>query len=153
GFGFEPAPRPVDHTIACKITREKMARILDNVKGHHETIASLMDMRKKNRLHPVLLFVGPAGVGKKKVAIGVAQMLVCEKTPEACGVCGPCIRVEKNSSESLRLVAPQGTQLKVEQAREVQDWLSYKQLGTSRIVILDDADKLNPQAANSLLKT
>ncbi len=130
-----------------------MARLLDQIKGHATVIQNLLEMNAKFRLHPVLLFIGPSGVGKKKVALGLAQALVCEKTPNACGICGPCLRIEKNSSESLKLLQPQGAQIKIEQTRELQDWLSLRALGKARVVILDDADKLNVQAANSLLKT
>lgn len=130
-----------------------MARILDSVKGHKTVIQNLLIMREKSRLHPVLLFVGPSGIGKKKIAMGLAQSLACEKLALACGVCGPCLRIEKGSSESLKVIAPQGAGIKIEQTREIQDWLSLRSLGQARIVILDDADKLNPQAANSLLKT
>jgi len=104
-----------------------------------------------------LLFVGPSGVGKKQVAQGVAQSLVCEslnpKTWLACGRCGSCIRMDKFESESLKFIEPDNNSIKMTQAKEVLDFLSLKNSSRAQIVIIDDAHLLNPQAANALLKT
>lgn len=130
-----------------------MARLLDSIVGHSEQIQKLCEAIEKSRLAPVLLFVGPAGIGKKRVALALAQTLVCENSNKACGTCGSCIRIEKASSEALILISPQGTQIKIEQTRELQNQISLRSVAKNRIVIIDDADKINIQAANSLLKT
>lgn len=130
-----------------------MGRLLDAIKGHDKIINDALDAIARGRLAPTLLFVGPEGVGKRQVALGLAQALVCETSRTACGTCGPCLRAEKGSSESLLVIQPLGAQIKVEQTRQIQDWISFKSLRKSRVVIINDAEKLNPQSANSLLKT
>ena len=129
-----------------------MARILNSVRGHHEIIERLLGAAGQGQLPSTFLFVGPPGVGRRKIALGLAQALVCEKSKMACGDCGPCLRVAQGASEAVRLVAPEKTQIKIEQSREILDFLSLRSLSRSRIVIIDDAQTLNPQAGNALLK-
>jgi DNA polymerase-3 subunit delta' len=138
-----------------------MAQILNQVYGHEEVIAVLLSALKQQRLASSFIFSGPSGIGKKKTALGLAQALVCEKTNNksgenlqgACGLCGPCLRVEMGQSESLLLIEPSGQNIKIEQTREALQFLQLRQMGRARILIFDEAHLLNPQAANTLLKS
>ena len=91
------------------------------------------------------------GIGKRQVAVAVAQQLLCSGRQEACGECSDCIRVKAGKHESV-LLQPDGAQIKVEQSRSVIKFLSLKSNHSVRIVIIDDAHLMNSQAANSLLK-
>jgi DNA polymerase III subunit delta' len=104
------------------------------------------------RLSPLNLFVGPEGVGKKKVAMALAQVLVCETSDRACGECGPCQRIANDQSESLLVIRPDGQQIKVEQSHQIAEFCTLQSSAKARIVIIDQAERLNPQASNSLLK-
>lgn len=132
-----------------------MARILNRLIGHSDLMDSLHRASSTGRLASALLFAGPGGVGKKLAAQALAQSLICEKSngAEACGECASCLRVEKGQSENLLLVEPESAQIKIEQSRDIIRWLSLQKMGRSRIVIIDQAHLLNPQAANSLLKS
>ncbi len=132
-----------------------MARILDALVGHRDRIEPLLMAHEKGRLASGLLFAGPSGVGKKFAARGLAQVLVCERgnPREACGECGPCIRVEKGQSEDLLEIAPDGANIKVEQVRDIIQFISLQKLGRARVVIIDQAHLMGPQAANALLKS
>lgn len=130
-----------------------MARLLDQVVGHQEVIAKLLGAFAGSRPGQTFLFVGPAGIGKKKVALGLAQALLCEKSPRACGSCGSCLRVAVGAHESLKTLEPQGPQIKIEESREVIQFLNLQGLTARRVVVIDQAQSLNLQAANSLLKT
>ncbi|GIL16462.1 MAG: DNA polymerase III subunit delta' [Oligoflexia bacterium] len=129
-----------------------MARLLSSIIGHDEQIRKLLEARKQNHLPSTFLFVGPKGVGKKAVAQALAQALLCEKIPTACGECGPCLRVAKGQSEALLMIEPEKTQIKIEQSREIIEFLSLKSMTKARVVIVDSAETLNPQASNALLK-
>lgn len=132
-----------------------MARILEALIGHRDRMEPLLTAHEKGRLASALLFAGPAGVGKKFAARGLAQVLVCERgNPRAaCGECGPCVRIEKGQSEDLLEIAPEGSQIKVEQIRDVIKFISLQKLGRARVVIIDEAHLMGPQAANALLKS
>jgi DNA polymerase III subunit delta' len=129
--------------------------LLSAVKGHDEVIKKLRTAVTAGNLAPTLIFVGPSGVGKRKVAIGLAQLLVCTQPALgfACGKCGPCIRIENRQSESLLEIEPQGASIKIEQTRQVIKFISLAQVGEARVIIFNDAHLLNAQAANSLLKS
>lgn len=129
-----------------------MARLLNQVFGHEKNIERLLTAISKNRMPNSQLFIGPSGIGKRRVAQGLAQALVCEKGSLGCGECPACKRVESEQSESYLRISPQSTQIKIEQSRMIQDFLSLRRLGKARIIIIDDAHQLNTQAANALLK-
>lgn len=137
-----------------------MARLRDQIVGHQAVLAKLVQAKQKKHLPHAIIFAGPSSIGKKKCALALAQDLVCESPSvgsegyaQACGQCGPCIRVEKKQSENVRIISPDGNTLKVEQVREVLDFLSLASFGQNRVIIFEDAHLMNPQAANALLKT
>ncbi|MCB0392518.1 MAG: DNA polymerase III subunit [Bdellovibrionales bacterium] len=127
--------------------------ILNETKGHESIISKLEKAQTTQHLASTHIFVGPAGIGKKRVALGMAQNLLCEsREGRACGRCGSCIRVEKQQHESLLLTLPEKNQIKIDQARAILKFGHFKSLHTSSVVIIDDVELMNPQAANSLLK-
>ena len=127
--------------------------LIQKVKGHKAQKENLLRIVSESRFPQSTMFVGPRGVGKYLMARSVAQALVCESTSGPCGQCGPCIRIDKNQSESLLVIQPEKTGIKVEQARQVVHFVNYQASGKAKVVIIDDAEWLNPQAANALLKT
>lgn len=134
-----------------------MARLIESLIGHVEQIQRLTTLKASGRWPHAMLFVGPSGIGKKKTALAFAQMLVCPVSPEACGQCGACLRLAKQQSESLLMVQPDPEAarpaIKVDDIRNVLDQLSLASMGVARVVIIDQADTMNAQAANALLKT
>jgi DNA polymerase III subunit delta' len=68
---------------------------LDEVRGHDRVRAILSRALERDRLPPALLFAGPNGVGKKALALAVAQAAMCERAPvpEPCGQCRACRKV------------------------------------------------------------
>lgn len=129
-----------------------IGNVASQIIGHQQNLQRLSEMMDQGRLPPVLLFLGPEGIGKKLVALALGQRLVCDNQ-NACGKCGPCLRVQRRESETVRIISPDGAHIKVEQARQIMDDASLQSTGRARVWILDQADKLNPNAANSLLKT
>ncbi|MCC7405197.1 MAG: AAA family ATPase [Bdellovibrionales bacterium] len=130
-----------------------MARLFEQIVGHGAVLERLLEAAARGRLSPTLLLVGAPGIGKTLVARALAQALVCDRTAQACGACPPCLRIGKGESESLLHVAPDGLQIKMEQAQEVLRFLNLQAWGKARIVLLEDAHLLNVQAANALLKS
>jgi DNA polymerase-3 subunit delta' len=64
---------------------------LHAIRGHEEARATLERAFARGALPAALLFHGPAGVGKQRLALWLAQLLVCGR-PEGgpCGACPPC---------------------------------------------------------------
>jgi DNA polymerase-3 subunit delta' len=66
-----------------------------DVRGHERIKAILARALERGRLPPSLLLAGPEGVGKKTLALALAQAILCERAPvaEPCGSCRTCRRV------------------------------------------------------------
>lgn len=136
-----------------KRTEKTDKRIWNKVIGHKGPMQKLLLMIEAGRMPNSLLFVGSSGHGKKLVAFGLAQALLCEKAKDACGVCSSCLRVYARQSEGVIFLEPEKEQIKIDAARAVVDQLALSTWGKARIVIIDEAHLLNPQAANALLKS
>lgn len=134
-----------------------MARLAASVVGHQGQIAKLFHLKETGRWPHAIMFVGPSGIGKKKLALAFAQALVCEVSPQGCGLCAPCIRIEKMQSESLLILEPDSEMakpiIKVDKVRDLLQSLALAGMGSARVVIIDQAQTLNEQASNALLKT
>lgn len=129
-----------------------MARLRDRLVAHGDLFDHLLSALQGDGTAMTLLFSGPAGVGRRYTARALAQALMCERRSDACGECGSCKRVEAGVHESLLEIKPETAQIKIDQAREVVEFLRLARLGRARVVIVDNAQALNPQAANALLK-
>lgn len=124
------------------------------VLGHDRLFQQWTTLLREGRLTGSFLFVGASGVGKIKAAWAFAQEALCEKPALApCGECGSCRRVEAHQHESVLLVRPDGAQIKSEQAQTVLEFLQLQSLRSHRFILIEEAHKMNPTAANSLLKT
>lgn len=131
-----------------------MARLLEKVWGQSSLFEKAAQLRQLDRVPGGILLTGPEGLGHGDVALALAQLMICENKAEyPCGTCGPCLRVEKKSSESLLRILPEKKQIRRDEVLGVLDFLSLKSWGGGRrVVILEDAQHLNPQAANTILK-
>ncbi len=73
---------------------------LAEIRGHVRLKAVLARALERDRLPPAMLFDGPEGVGKKTLALVVAQAVLCEAAPapEPCGTCRTCRRVAASTT-------------------------------------------------------
>ncbi|MFI4873724.1 MAG: ATP-binding protein [Blastopirellula sp. JB062] len=141
----------------------------DQVKGHDQIQAKFRTAVARGRLASTFLFVGPPAVGKRKFALKLAEALLCEQTPPAelnpCGKCENCVQVQAHSHPDLILVErpPNRARIPVElligdgqnrmRAGLCHDITLRPYRGGRKIAIIDDADYLNVEGANCLLKT
>src|SRR3989440_7156430 len=128
-----------------------------DVLGHNRLITLLTRSVAGASLPPSLLFAGPAGVGKRKTALAVAQALNCltPRDGDACGACTACARIARGVHPDVSIVEPEDSgAIKIEQVRDVVDRAAYRPFeGRRRVVIIDNADALVAAAQNALLKT
>lgn len=132
------------------------------VVGHHRLISLLSRAVARETLLPSLLLAGPAGVGKRRAAMAVAEALNCTSPRQAgdferdaCGECATCRRIQRGVHPDVMLIEPgdSGT-IKIEQVRDAVDRANYRPFeARRRVVIIDEADALVPPAQNALLKT
>ena len=129
-----------------------MAQLLNSICGHKFQLDKLLNAKKNKHLPHALLFSGPAGIGKKRVALALAQTLLCEKEYPACGKCDDCVNVELENSQHILFIQPDGLYIKLESVRQISKFLSLQSFAPARIIIIDSADQMNLSSANSLLK-
>jgi len=109
-----------------------------------------------HRLSHAYIFAGPVGTGRKRMALALAQAMFClEQTGDACGMCLECRKVEHGNHPDLHIIEPDGASIRIDQIRELQKEFAYRataSAGGSKFYMIDRADTMTVQAANSLLK-
>jgi DNA polymerase III subunit delta' len=104
----------------------------------------LNDARRAGRLAHAYLLTGPVGSGKSWLAQRLAALLL-ECAPERV-LAHPDLRVVQPESKSRRIV--------IDQIRELEHTIQRKPLlASSKVAIIHDAERMQPQAANAFLKT
>ena len=126
-------------------------KIIEKIKGHEQIKVQLKQALAKDRLPHALLFSGPSGVGKRKMAWALAQQLLCEQK-ELCGNCYNCISLSKKENENVFCVTHETLQIRLQDVKGIPPFLSLQSFAKAKIVLIDSAEKLNLQAGNFLLK-
>jgi len=137
--------------------------------GHDDVVERFRRALGRGRLASSFLFVGPEGIGKRSFALKLAQALLCRTRPEQamdpCGECPACVQVAARTHPDLMVVAKPKDKsfLPLElligdkehrMRRGLCHGIALKPfMGGRKIAIIDDADYLNAEGANSLLKT
>lgn len=130
-----------------------------NIFGHDWAVNMLQQHVAHEALRHAYLLTGPSGVGRRALAIRLAQALNCQSPPTPgvpCRACRVCKQVEAGQNIDLMVVQAEseGGTLKVEQVREVQKFLSLKPYQSPyKIVIFLRFQEANQNAQNALLKT
>lgn len=132
----------------------------DAVHGHEEQKAELRAMLSEGRLSHALLFAGPDGVGKRRLAHVLAAALLCASEDERpCGQCDSCRALQAGAHPDFYEVVPERTGksaavIRIDQIRAMRAEASrLSDAGRGRVIVIDEADRMNEAAENSLLKT
>lgn len=136
--------------------------------GHEWAVDYLRRSVAAGRDAHAYLFVGPPAIGKALLALRLAQALNCEHFEDApCLQCRVCRRIEHGSYPDVRTISmqTQARGLKPEEAARqkemkigtIREWQRDIALrpyeGRRRVFILHDADYLNEESSNAMLKT
>lgn len=125
--------------------------------GHERQINLILAALEQNRIPHAYLFSGMTGVGKRTIALALAKRINCtgEATPfDACNHCPSCLKMDHKNHPDLVIVEPEGQFIRIKAIRDLQAQMQYSPLeGKYRVIIIDDADKMNITSANALLKT
>jgi DNA polymerase III subunit delta' len=130
-----------------------------NVRGHDAVADQFRRALARGRLASTFLFVGPAGIGKRTFARWLAQGL------RPCGACPSCQQVAAGSHPDVELVGKPTDKAFIpvelligDAEHRMRAGLCYQialkpYSGRRKVAIIDDADYLNKEGANCLLKT
>jgi DNA polymerase-3 subunit delta' len=128
---------------------------LQDIVGHARQLSLLREALRHGNLAPAYLFTGPEGVGKRTVALQFARAVLCREMPgDGCGRCRSCLQIERGGHPDFILTAPEKRTLKISQVREMQQFLSLTPAWCDReFSLVDDAESMNIESANAMLKT
>jgi DNA polymerase-3 subunit delta' len=150
---------------------------LRDVVGQDRAVSILLKTLERERIPSSYLFTGDSGIGKKFTALNLAKAVNCLtpvalqvasenqkpelRTPnselslvDACDECPSCKKIMAGIHPDFLLISPEGGLIRIEEIRAIDDVLSLKAFeGRKKVVIVDDAEAMNPFAANAFLKT
>ncbi len=111
----------------------------------------------RGRVPSALLFSGPRGVGKRDAALVLAKALNClQKKDDSCGECSSCRAIDKidrGTFPDVMKIKAEKDIIKIDQIRLIKQAAYLKPMrGKRRVFIVEQAEKMNQEASNSLLK-
>jgi DNA polymerase-3 subunit delta' len=126
-----------------------------SIYGQEGPIAVLRNAIGNARVPHAFLFYGAEGIGKRTTALLFAKALNCkEGGTDPCDTCASCRKIDSGNHPDVLIIEPEGQFIKVADIKELQARLRFLPLeGARRVVIIDDAERMNITSANSLLKT
>lgn len=136
---------------------------LRDIIGHRRLTTLVARAIERESLPPTLLFAGPSGVGKWATARATAQAVNClqpvkpagELAMDACGACRACDRIARAVHVDVIALEPDDrASIKIEPVRTALESTAFRPFeGKRRVVLIRDADTLEPASQNALLKS
>lgn len=111
---------------------------------------------KKDEFSHAYLFETNNYTDASKLINALVKTLLCPNkytNREKCGNCHQCEVIESGNFPEIKIINPDGLWIKKDQLKQLQSEFGEKALiGNKRIYIINSAERLNTQAANSMLK-
>jgi DNA polymerase-3 subunit delta' len=136
---------------------------LRDIIGHRRLTMLIARAIERESLPPTLLFAGPSGVGKWAVARAAAQTVNClehvkpggDLAIDACGTCRSCDRIARGVHVDVISLEPDDrASIKIDPVRDVLASVGFRPFeGRRRVILIREADTLQPEAQNALLKS
>lgn len=133
----------------------KVIRSLSEILCQESAVKLLRLALEKGILSHSYIFCGPEGVGKETTARALIYHLFCHfSKDEPCGSCLACKKLDKAIHPDVKILEPEKRDIRIESVREIENFLRYRPLEAPyRVILILQAEKLNPQAGNALLKS
>jgi len=127
------------------------------IRDQETAIRLLRNLTRSRRVPNGLLFWGPSGVGKGLAAAEFIKALNCrEGGDDACDACLLCRKITRGNHPDVKTIVPSG-KARMIVMDQIDDLMEYAGLrpfeSTWRVVIIQDADRMNLSAQNHFLKT
>jgi DNA polymerase-3 subunit delta' len=142
---------------------------LSDIFGQDDAIGWLGQSYLADRLPHAMIFAGPVGVGKATAARALARLFLCERPAEdrSCGNCDSCRVLDAGNHPDFHVITKEliryhdktgkskGISLSINVIRpELIDPAGRKAvMGRGKFFLIEQAELMNPQAQNALLKT
>jgi DNA polymerase-3 subunit delta' len=141
--------------------------------GQETTITWLSRSIREGDAHHAYLLLGPEHVGKRTLATDIACALNCTSNEPPCGECEACRRILEGKHADVIAAtldepadaneagqgeeeegARQGRSILLGQVRRLQHMANLPPFeGKTKVLLIEDADRMTPEASNSILKS
>ncbi|GAA4361984.1 DNA polymerase III subunit delta' [Angustibacter luteus] len=132
--------------------------VWDEVVGQQPTVDVLRSAVRSSRgdgsgMTHAWLFTGPPGSGRSVAARAFAASLLCEQDEAGCGACHACHTVLAGSHPDVTTLRTEGVIISRQQALELLPLAQRRpSTGRWRVILVEDADRLNDSSGNAMLK-
>ncbi|MCX5699422.1 MAG: DNA polymerase III subunit delta' [Candidatus Omnitrophica bacterium] len=128
--------------------------VFSDILGQDRALGIIGANLEKSHFSGAYIFSGPEGIGKRMTAKIIAGQLNCTgQVSRPCGSCSGCLKIQKEVHPDLQIIQNGQSQIKMEDIRGILRQASFRPYeGAVKVFIIDNAHKLNSEAANSLLK-
>lgn len=105
------------------------------------------------KLSHALIFEGASSQIRLSAAKETAKAILCKDNNKPCNSCSSCHKVSIGAHPDLHITDKQGALIKVDDIRDIKEKAKvYPNDGDKSVYIICDAQNMNPQAQNALLK-
>ncbi|HZK81767.1 MAG TPA: DNA polymerase III subunit delta' [Humisphaera sp.] len=142
---------------------------LTDIFGQDNAIGWLAQSYLADRLPHALIFAGPVGVGKATTTRALGRLFLCDHptNDKSCGMCDSCRVMDAGNHPDFHVITKEliryhdktgkskGISLSINVIRpELIDPAGRKAvMGRGKVFVIEQAELMNPQAQNALLKT
>lgn len=138
------------------IEENNMANFSDII-GHEDIVKHFKNSIELGKMSHAYILNGEKGSGKRTLAAVIAKSMQCESgEPDPCGTCKSCLQAESgNQPDIIWVDHEKPSVISVDEIRmQIVNDISLKPYSSKyKIYIVPDAQLMNPQAQNALLKT
>ena len=130
--------------------------VWDDLQGQAPVVEQLRRAAAQERPNHAWLFTGPPGSGRSNAARAFAAALLCEQQDPAargCGSCRACRTALAGSHADVTSVTTEKVTISIDEARDlVRRAQDRPSTGRWRVIIVEDADRMQERSTNVLLK-
>jgi DNA polymerase-3 subunit delta' len=147
--------------------RQELPARIARIIGHQRQVAQLDRIARTKSLPIAMVLSGPAGIGRKTLALRLAAAAICPNAVEGapCGTCSICARVVGGSHPDVQIwslkrqeqetgTVSKSAALTIETTRRLAASTALRPFEADRaFIIIEDGETLGDAAQQALLKT
>lgn len=127
--------------------------MLEELIGNQAVKGRIESSLLAGRLPHAIIIEGPQGSGKRTLSWAIARALVCD-SGNACGKCRNCRQALGHTHPDILVYQPDSATFTVDLVRKINgDAMIKPNQAAYKVMILQDCERMNPQAQNAFLKT
>ena len=128
--------------------------MFENIIGNDKNKSILEKSIEIKKTSHSYLFWGIEGIGKKLIALEFAKKMLCLEPENKNCKCKSCIEFDSRNNPDFIIIEPEDEKIKIDQIRNLQRKVAEKPINSNKkVYIINDSDKMTPEAQNCLLKT